>query len=115
MPWMTRNQDLIRMFWLRGRNPLVGLFALAASWVVVADIPATPVMTLYRFNGDLNLPYYDVDKFHSAGAAAAPVGRLVQGTTLIPCLAIRGGRQDHPMQSLESPALIHKVTSQPVQ
>jgi hypothetical protein len=91
MPWMTRNQDLIRMFWLRGRNPLVGLFALAASWVVVADIPATPVMTLYRFNGDLNLPYYDVDKFHGAGAAA-PVGRLVQGTTLIPCLAIRGGR-----------------------
>ena len=48
-------------------------------------------MTLYRFNGDLNLPYYDIERFQSAGAAG-PAGTLAQGTTLIPCLAMRGGR-----------------------
>jgi hypothetical protein len=56
-----------------------------------ANIPATAVMTLYRFNGDLNLPYYDIEHFAVSGARE-PAGTLVQGTTLIPCLALRGGR-----------------------
>jgi hypothetical protein len=69
--------------------PLVSLLAFVAS--AAAAIPATPVLTLYRFNGDLNLPYYDVDRFQTSGAVA-PAGSLVQGTTLIPCLVVRDGR-----------------------
>jgi len=49
------------------------------------------VLTLYRFNGDLSLPYFDIERFQSSGAVG-PAGTLAQGTTLIPCLAIRGGR-----------------------
>lgn len=58
---------------------------------VTADIPATPVLTLYRFNGDLTLPYYDIERFQDTGAVS-PAGSLVQGTTLIPCLVMRDGR-----------------------
>jgi len=79
------------MAWPRGRTLLGAFFLLTASWSAVADIPATPVMTLYRFNGELNLPYYDIQRFESVGAKA-PAGTLAQGTTLIPCLAIRDGR-----------------------
>lgn len=79
------------VLWARGRALLVGLSALAASLVNAADIPATPVLTLYRFNGDLNLPYYDVERFSRSGANT-PAGTLMQGTTLIPCLAVRDGR-----------------------
>ena len=69
--------------------------------VVAADIPATPVLTLYRFNGDLNLPYYDIERFQSSGRVN-PAGTLAQGTTLIPCLAMRGGR---PLTDSERHAL----------
>ena len=31
------------------------LFVTSQAW---ADIPATPVMTLYRFNAKLDIPYY---------------------------------------------------------
>ncbi len=82
---------MIRTLCSRGLTPLVGLFALVTSLVVAADIPATPVLTLYRFNGDLTLPYYDVERFQASGAVS-PAGSLVQGTTVIPCLVIRGGR-----------------------
>jgi hypothetical protein len=75
----------------RGLTPLVGLFALAASLVVAAEIPATPVLTLYRFNGALTMPYYDIEQFLDRGAVA-PAGSLAQGATLIPCLVIRDGR-----------------------
>jgi hypothetical protein len=80
----------MRKLW--GRAVLVILVAFAAARDVVAGIPATPVLTLYRFNGDPSLPYYDVEQFSRAGTASAPVGRLAQGTTLIPCLVMRGGR-----------------------
>ncbi len=82
---------LVSMPCSRGVTLFAGLFALAASLVVAADIPATPVMTLYRFNGDLSMPYYDVERFRDSGAMA-PAGKLAQGTTLIPCLVMRGGR-----------------------
>lgn len=82
---------MIRMLWTRARHPLVALFTLAASCAVAASIPATPVMTLYRFNGDINLPYYDAARFQGYGADT-PAGSLVQGTTLLPCLVVRGGR-----------------------
>jgi hypothetical protein len=72
------------------------LIALWAGFVLgaapaVADIPATPVMTLYKFNGDLNLPYYHVERFEGRGSVA-PAGTLAQGTTVIPCLVVRNGR-----------------------
>jgi len=73
------------------RNSLIGLLLLTVSKLVVAEIPATPVMTLYRFNGDLNLPYYDAGRFQHAGATQ-PAGTLAQGTTVIPCLVMRGGQ-----------------------
>lgn len=76
-----------------GRAMILGLCALAVSWAAAANIPATPVLTLYRFNGDLNLPYYDVERFIRSGASA-PAGTLAQGTTVIPCLAMRNG---HPV------------------
>lgn len=49
-------------------------------------IPATPLMTVYQFNGPDGVPYYDVASFPSA-----PAGTLAQGTSVIPCLALRNG------------------------
>ncbi|MBP6683380.1 MAG: hypothetical protein KA159_08685, partial [Halioglobus sp.] len=82
---------MIRLLLARGRVPLFALLALAAPAAFAANIPATAVMTLYRFNGDLNLPYYDIERFAASGPRE-PAGTLVQGTTLIPCLALRNGR-----------------------
>ncbi len=75
----------------RARLPLFALVTLVSASAFAAAIPATPVMTLYRFNGDLNLPYFDIEGFAGSGTRD-PAGTLVQGTTLIPCLALRGGR-----------------------
>ena len=68
------------------------LAALAlTSMPLRADIPATPVMTLYGFNSALEVPYYGADGFARRGATS-PVGHLTQGTSLIPCLVIRNGK-----------------------
>ena len=72
------------------RLALLGLLGLVAS-AALANIPATPVMTLYRFNGDPELPYFELEGFERRGATS-PAGTLAQGSTLIPCLPIRGGR-----------------------
>jgi len=56
-----------------------------------ADIPATPVMTLYEFAGKLDVPYYEIESFRRRGPVA-PAGTLAQGTSLIPCLVIREGK-----------------------
>jgi hypothetical protein len=74
-----------------GLKRLAGALALAATQTALAAIPATPVMTLYQFNGDLEIPYYEAQRFQSSGAAN-PAGTLAQGTTLIPCLVLRDGR-----------------------
>ncbi len=63
---------------------------LTAAFPALAAIPATPVMTLYRFNGDLDIPYYSVDGV-ARGGTGAPAGHLAQGSSVIPCLVIRGG------------------------
>ncbi len=55
-----------------------------------AGIPAAPVMTLYKFNGDLAMPYYRVADFRKGGPGAA-AGTLAQGSSVIPCLVIRDG------------------------
>ena len=65
-------------------------FALLISSPAWA-IPATPVMTLYQFNGSLDTPYYGIDSFLRRGTSS-PAGTLAQGTSLIPCLVIRNGR-----------------------
>lgn len=70
---------------------ILGALALAASFQIEAAIPATPVMTLYQFNGPLQVPYYDSDAFARAGAKN-PAGHLTQGTSVIPCLVIRNGQ-----------------------
>jgi len=57
----------------------------------MADIPATEVMTVYRFNGALEIPYYGVEAFQRSGTAV-PAGTLTQGSSVVPCLVIRGGR-----------------------
>lgn len=66
---------------------LVLLLALVLATTAWADIPATPVMTLYRFNSALTIPYYEVDTFRQSGASR-PAGTLPQGTSVVPCLVI---------------------------
>jgi len=68
--------------------PVVLLLLLAGS--SLAEIPATPVMIVYRFDGPLEVPTYDADGFARRGAAAAD-GALAQGTSVIPCLVVRDG------------------------
>lgn len=66
------------------------LLLLTAAFPTLAAVPATPVMTLYRFNSDLDIPYYSVDEV-ARGGASAPVGYLAQGSSVIPCLVVRSG------------------------
>ncbi len=70
---------------------LPGALMVAATHTALAAIPATPVMTLYQFNGDLEMSYYDAQRFQGSGTAN-PAGTLAQGTTLIPCLILRDGK-----------------------
>ena len=56
-----------------------------------AAIPATPLMTLYQFNGPLEMDYYSIDAFQRSGPSS-PAGSLAQGTSVIPCLVIRNGQ-----------------------
>jgi hypothetical protein len=63
------------------------LLTLFLAATARAEIPATPVMTLYRFNGPLNIPYYDIDQFRRSGPST-PAGTLAQGTSLVPCLVV---------------------------
>lgn len=84
---------LPRPFLPRVRGVLAGLTLVLAATVLPAraDIPATPVMTLYRFNGPLEVPFYDANAFARRGATT-PAGTLWQGSSVIPCLVVRGGR-----------------------
>lgn len=67
----------------------IALFFAAAN--VQAAIPATPVMTVYGFNGPFEVPYYTADSVGGSGSGTR-AGTLVQGTSLIPCLPLRDGR-----------------------
>lgn len=69
------------------------LFTLlaAAATARAAGIPATPVMTLYRFNSSLDVPYYDIESFRRSGPTAS-AGSLAQGSSVIPCLVMNGGQ-----------------------
>ncbi len=70
------------------QRPLAALALLFAAQAVQAAIPATPVMTIYKFNGPMTVPYYRADGFSGPGT---PAGTLTQGTSLVPCLVVRNG------------------------
>ncbi|MGH8477609.1 MAG: hypothetical protein ACRER2_17910, partial [Methylococcales bacterium] len=82
-----------------GQIPLNnGFFSSLATLLLIlvanqslAEIPAAPVMTLYRFNGDLNTPYYSVESVRRNVRNPIPTGSLAQGTSVIPCLVVRDG------------------------
>ena len=74
-----------------GLGPLAGALLLAVAHSTQAAIPATPVMTLYQFNGALEVPYYDAKRFKIGGTSQV-AGTLAQGTTLIPCLVMDNGQ-----------------------
>ncbi|MCW5891141.1 MAG: hypothetical protein KIT14_11405 [bacterium] len=74
------------------RRLLPLLILVAAGGVPArADVPAAPVMTVYRFNGPLDVPYYGADAVARSGATT-PAGTLAQGTSVVPCLVVRDGR-----------------------
>ena len=77
---------------MRHLTPLLCAIALGfAAAAPAAAIPATSLMTVYQFNGPLGIPIYDADRFLRDGPMAS-VGSLAQGTSVIPCLVMRGGR-----------------------
>ncbi|MEN6489539.1 MAG: hypothetical protein ABFD66_11800, partial [Smithella sp.] len=53
-----------------------------------ADVPAAPVLTLYQFNGPLEIPYYNIDTFRKNGTSS-PAGYLTQGSSVIPCVVVK--------------------------
>lgn len=67
---------------------LLVFFFSSMAW---AAIPATPVMTLYRFNGPTDIPYYRVESVGKNGPGS-PAGTLAQGTSVIPCLVVEKGQ-----------------------
>lgn len=71
-------------------KPLYILITLLITSVAWADIPATPVMTLYRFNSALEIPYYDIQTFQKSGPSTS-AGTLPQGSSVVPCLVVSGG------------------------
>ncbi|MEA3277548.1 MAG: hypothetical protein U9Q81_20145 [Pseudomonadota bacterium] len=70
---------------------LMFTLVLLVSGQLWAGVPATPVMTLYQFNGAQDVPYYEIESFRKRGASS-PAGTLTQGTSLIPCLVVRNGK-----------------------
>lgn len=64
---------------------------LSVTQACVAAVPAAPVMSLYRFNGDLDTPYYTVESFEKSGTKKA-AGYLAQGSRVIPCVVVRNGK-----------------------
>ncbi|TVQ84270.1 MAG: hypothetical protein EA400_18000 [Chromatiaceae bacterium] len=69
---------------------LAGLLVSLLPGAVLAQggIPATPLMTLYRFNGPLEMPYFTL----GTDGPGARAGSLTQGTSVIPCVVVRNGR-----------------------
>ncbi len=54
-------------------------------------IPATQLMTVYKFDGPMRIPYYDVKRFVREGPKHA-AGGLTQGTAVIPCVVVQRGK-----------------------
>jgi len=64
---------------------------LLTATAAFAAVPATRLMSVYRFNGPVAVPYYDVDSFLRDGPSARPAGTLAQGSAVIPCVVLRAG------------------------
>ena len=64
------------------------IFTISNAW---AGVPATPVLTLYQFNGPLEIPYYNADTFQDT-RTSAPAGYLAQGSSVIPCVVVRSSQ-----------------------
>ncbi|MEN6374415.1 MAG: hypothetical protein ABFD75_06480 [Smithella sp.] len=58
---------------------------------VRAEVPAAPVLTLYEFNGPLEVPYYNIDTFRRKGTSL-PAGYLAMGSSVIPCVVVKDNR-----------------------
>lgn len=78
-------------WWLAAAAAAVTATSGIASSSLAATIPATPLMTLYQFNGPLAVPYHDAERF-ARGDSGSAAGSLTQGTSLVPCLVVRNGR-----------------------
>ena len=60
------------------RRPALALgLAFWLSSPLAAGIPATPLMTLYRFNAPVDVPFYDVDGLRK-GEPSSPAGTLAR-------------------------------------
>lgn len=71
---------------------VVGLIgATPQPATATAAIPATRLLTVYQFNGSLDVPYYDIDRFLKHGPTR-PAGGLAQGSAVIPCVVVRHGK-----------------------
>jgi len=73
------------------RSSILLLLSIALLSPLQAGVSATPVMALYQFDGDTDLPYYRIDDFLRHGTDKV-AGRLAQGSRIIPCLVIRDGK-----------------------
>jgi hypothetical protein len=60
------------MHGMKGMFLLFTLFISSTAW---AAIPVTPIMTFYRFNSALEIPYYSSKNFRDTGPSA-PAGTL---------------------------------------
>ena len=67
---------------------LLIFFSCSLAW---AGIPATEVMTLYRFNGPTDIPYYQVESVGKNGPGR-PAGTLAQGSSVIPCVVVKNNQ-----------------------
>lgn len=72
------------------KHLLVFFVSLSLS-APAAAIPATEVMTLYRFNDGIEVPYYSLPSAIEPGKLEQ-LGSLAQGSAVIPCLAMHRGR-----------------------
>lgn len=84
---------------MTGEKPLIkartsfAAFTLAIliSGTASAKIPAAPVMSYYAFGGKHSIPYYTVESFERNGPRK-PAGTIALGSSILPCLVIRGGK-----------------------
>jgi hypothetical protein len=87
----SQTETVIITMHATAKSALLGLALLATTALpplAAHAIPAAPVMTLYKFNGPLTVPTYRI----GANGPGAQSGNLTQGTAVIPCLVVQGGR-----------------------
>jgi hypothetical protein len=86
-PLLRRGESVQRA----ERSVFVAALLLTTLTTAAYAIPATPVMTVYQFDGPTSVPVYDAERV-ARGGRGAPVATLAQGSAIIPCLVVRDGR-----------------------